>query len=184
MLKNITSLYKKLCLLFVIPIGFIFISCSCENFNSIKQEFDANEVVITGKILSVKPYYYLRDTNNAYKIFTSNTTLIKDYQKNYLAYIKSQYTEREFRDYTVQIEKKLKGNNLKNNIIIRTGVSDADCGYRFDIGKSYLIFASTSFWYLENKNIPEEDNTYITSLCNFNENMKTATKTVKIIEKY
>lgn len=184
--NKILEKYRKLYLLLIILIAWISISCSCENFNSIRQEFDANEVVITGKILAMKPYYYYKDTSNAYKSFTSNTTLMKNYQNNYLAYLHSEYTKWEFRDYTVEVEKKLKGINLKNTIIIRTGLGDADCGYRFEEGESYLIFASTHFWYLGDKhsNSNNENNVYITSLCNFNENIKTAKETVKIIEKY
>ena len=184
--NKILKQYSKLYLLILILVGWISISCTFENFNSIRQEFDANEVVITGKILSVKPYYYYKDTSNAYKSFTSNITLMKNYQNNYMAYLQSEYIKWEFRDYTVEVEKKLKGRKLKNTIIIRTGLSDADCGYRFDKGESYLIFASTHFWYLGDKqnNSNNEENVYITSLCNFNENIKTAKETVKIIEKY
>jgi hypothetical protein len=183
---NIIANYRKLHLLLTLVVGWISISCSCENFNSTRQEYDANEVVVVGKVLAVKPFYYLKDTSNAYKTFSSNITLMKNYQNIYLAYIHSEYTEWEFRDYTVQVDKKLKGKDLKDRIIIRTGVSDADCGYRFVKGQSYLIFASTRFWYLGDKkdSSQNESNVYMTSLCNFNENIKTAKETVKIYEKY
>ncbi len=156
----ITDKYRILYLFLTLFIGWISIACTCENYNTLKQEFDENEVVIVGEILDVKPFHYQSDANNTYKVY--------------------------MKDFTVRVEKKLKGKNLKKIIIIRTGDGDADCGYSFVKGNKYLIFASTHFWYLDDqmKNQKNENNIYTTSLCNLNENMKSEQETVIKIEKY
>lgn len=51
--------------------------------------------------------------------------------------IEDNYVDRKF---TVEISKVIKG-ELKNIVEIFTSIDDADCGYDFIIGRSYLIYA-------------------------------------------
>ena len=167
-------------------LGYFFISCTCENFNTTKQEYDGNEFVVTGTVLEKNIFYHLKDTTGASKRFYSDSTLIKD-NWNLKNFLQGYYLKQMFMDYSVKIIKKFKGRKTRDTVIIRTGMGDGDCGYHFEIGKSYLIFGTTNFWYLgKGKTNPDKirKDIFLTSQCQYNQELQYASSTIEEIKKY
>lgn len=48
----------------------------------------------------------------------------------------------KYMEYNLEVVKKYKGNIIDNKVIIRTGLGGSDCGYRFLLGKEYIIYGS------------------------------------------
>ena len=175
MKNRIISFSKKFRIVILLLALYFCFACTCENYNSLREEFDSGELVIIGKILQNKIYNYYRDTSSARTVFNSNKELKQLYKNNATAYISTNYTAVYLREYSVKIERKFKGIVLNDTITIRSGAGDHDCGARFVVGNSYLIFASTKKWYIDkdimSPNIENTRDVFMTSLCNYNENV-------------
>ncbi len=61
--------------------------------------------------------------------------------------------------FKLKVLKKYKG-NVSHNFTIVTGNGFGDCGFRFELGKKYLLFAQKSDFYNDGRKME-----YITSIC-------------------
>ena len=73
----------------------------------------------------------------------------------------------------LQLENSWKGNSSKE-ITIFTGLGNGDCGYPFEVGESYLIYANSS---------DENKNKLVTNICRRTTNLSDATEDLKILGK-
>lgn len=113
----------------VLLIIFIFYSnailpCTCIGKTKVKSEVKNSDVVIIGKVLSKE-----------------------------LLTIKDKYVPEEFylkkNEYTIQIIKKYKGEITSDTIKIVTGIGNGDCGFKFLIGESYIIYSEFQDAFIE-----------------------------------
>ena len=75
--------------------------------------------------------------------------------------------------YEFEITKTIKGKIKKEIVEIASAESGASCGYNFEIGKSYLVYARKSNQY-SSKTKNESD--FVTSLCDRNQKLKNVDK--------
>lgn len=70
--------------------------------------------------------------------------------------------------YLFEIETTLKGNLIKQTVEVASGIYGGSCGYYFEMGKSYLVYARNFTGSPNGTSAPFE---YETSLCDRNQEM-------------
>jgi hypothetical protein len=140
-------------------------ACKCDGTGTVKSSFNVSDAVISGRVISkeIVPY---SQTVNQDSVSAIKSRLKDDKQK--LQFFEMSYIVKvEF-----EIVEKYKGTNLRDTVTIYTAMNSASCGYKFDIGKSYIIYASRKsyldFMFMDkvdrNKGL-EIKNTYWTNIC-------------------
>jgi hypothetical protein len=140
-------------------------ACKCDGTGTVKGSFNGSDAVISGRVLSkeIVPY---SQTVNQDSVSAIKSRLKDDKQK--LSFFEMSYIVKiEF-----EIVEKYKGINLRDTVTIYTAMNSASCGYKFDLGKSYIIYASRKsyldFMFMDkvdrNKGL-EIKNTYWTNIC-------------------
>lgn len=124
-------------LLLLVQTGFC---CSCIGENSVKEEVKRSDLVIVGKILSRDEITLPRDENN------------------------SLGRESERVSFRVLVTSRYKGKIQSDTVTIITGFGGGDCGVRFKVGESYIIYAVEDIFigYGEHTKMP---NTFETNSC-------------------
>jgi len=125
------------------------IACGCSETNEslskkVEKAFSESDLIIRGKVIDLKIV-------NTGKHKSSTDPII----------------------YKFEITKVHKGNPKIQIIEITSAESEASCGYKFEFGKSYLVYASKSTYYPSKTNNKFD---YVTSLCNRNEKLKNVNK--------
>lgn len=128
---------KFLFLIFGLLAGFNGLACGCIGKQSVSEAFKASDLVVTARIIAV----------HEIKIW-NDTSLVKwDYNPAVDTITFEQYKFEEevygFHDleYTIVVESSFKGAKDDDTLKIRTGYGGGDCGFPFDLGKKYLIYA-------------------------------------------
>lgn len=98
-------------------------SCSCGSGLSIKEEFNNKDLIVTGRVVS-----------NELVAVDSTGKLIIQNEVNFYVY--------QFRRYQLEIKKVYKGHFSKDTIHVYSSSSDSNCGYFFQVGKSYLVYGT------------------------------------------
>jgi len=112
-------------------------ACWChEKSKSLEKEFDSRDLIFKGKVSSIDTLIYA-DT-----VYRSNN---RKRGKNYdVIYVVSLVIK-------VDILATYKGSGMLHNASIITGLGDGDCGFPFDIGSNYIIYADKQqFHVIEN----------------------------------
>lgn len=115
-------------------------SCSCIGENSVKDELKRSDLVVVGKILSKEEISLPRDENDS---------------------LRREIHRASFR---VLVTSRYKGRIQSDTITIITGFGGGDCGIRFTVGESYIIYAAKDIFigYGEHTEIR---NTFETNRC-------------------
>lgn len=90
--------------------------CSCVGTETVKQAFRASDVVIYGEVISIGKHNLSEELHYGDTIewFTN--------------------------EVTIKVTTNLKNGNAEF-VTVYTGMGDGDCGFNFQIGKSYLVYA-------------------------------------------
>ena len=101
-------------------------ACSCNYEKTLMEELKSRDLVVKATILSIDTLIYT-DTIKFREIKT-----LKDYSTIYVI------------NYLIKVLvlKKFKGEIIADTIPIITGLGGGDCGFPFEIGKEYLIYAN------------------------------------------
>jgi len=91
-------------------------ACSCISKANVKNEIKTSDVVIIGKVVAEKSFTIEVDSFPMLNI--------------------------NLKEYTFLIEKKLKGKTQQDTLKIVTGIGNGDCGFKFLLGKKYIVYAS------------------------------------------
>jgi hypothetical protein len=137
-----------LILIFTFPFTKTF-ACSCIETNEslskkVEKAFIQADLIISGTVIGTKKF------NNGKYMFSGNPII-----------------------YEFEITKTIKGKVKKEIIEIASAESDASCGYSFEMGKSYLVYARKSNEF-SSKTKNEFD--YTTSLCDRNQKIRKVNK--------
>ncbi len=91
--------------------------CSCFGTETVKQAFRASDVVIYGEVISIGKHNLSKELHYGDTIewFTN--------------------------EVTIKVTTNLK-NGSAEFVTVYTGMGDGDCGFNFQIGKSYLLYAN------------------------------------------
>ena len=97
--------------LFLTTFGTPVFASDCDGIPSFDTEFKSSDKIFSGQVVSIKPYI-------------------------------TQAGQKQFSEFVVElkINKAYKGTTTKN-IKVRTAVSIASCGYPFEKGKTFLVYA-------------------------------------------
>lgn len=109
-------------------------ACKCAGENSIKSSVDAASIVFTGKVLKVE-FETLAETINPDSL-TLARSLPHEGTKNYLdvpMVLKA----------TLVVNTDFKGVAKGDTIVVYTGIRGATCGFKFEAGKEYTVYATT-----------------------------------------
>lgn len=103
----------------------------------------------------VKKAFYKSDI-----VFTGNVVAITDLNTH-----PTRMSSSDPIQYTFEVIQKIKGVTTRENIQIISARSSASCGYAFQIGKTYIVYASISDHY---KTITQNESDYFTGSCRRN----------------
>lgn len=106
-------------------------------------------------------------------IFTGNVTAITDLKKR-----SNRYSSGDPIQYTFEIIEQIKGVDTKRKIQIISARSGSSCGYRFQIGKTYMVYAMGSDYYSKDTGNKLD---YSTSICSRNNHVARVSKKEKRI---
>jgi hypothetical protein len=139
-------------------------ACKCNGPGTVKESFKSSELIVYGKVIS-KDTVILSETIKEEDAKEVRERLKDSKQK--LQYFEMTYVLK----YELEIIEKYKGNALRKKIVIYTPLLKASCGYRFEKGKEYLVYASkgnflSMLFRKERENKPyEKDNAFWTNHC-------------------
>lgn len=108
-------------------------------------------------------------------IFTGNVIAIKDFNTH-----PTRSSSRDPIQYTFEIIEQIKGVDTKREIQIISERSGSSCGYRFQIGKTYMVYAITSNYHTTTTGNQID---YSTSICSRNNHVARVSKKEKRILK-
>jgi hypothetical protein len=140
-------------------------ACKCDGTGTVKNSLTTSDAVITGRVLSkeVIPYY---QTINQDSVSAVKSRLKGDKQK--LHFFEMSYILK----IELEVSEIFKGTDVRDTVTIYTAANSASCGYNFDKGKSYIIYASKKsyldFIFIDKVDRNEglaKENTYWTSIC-------------------
>lgn len=120
-----------------ICIHFYSFSCSCIGESTVKNAYKTANLVVVGKVVSVKTVKIWYDTTYVKWEYNPevDTVSLEEYKFNEEMY------GRHVMEFTVVVEQAYKGTKTNDTIQIRTGFGNGDCGINFNLGKNYLIYA-------------------------------------------
>jgi len=137
-----------LILIFIFSITKTF-ACSCIETNEslskkVEKAFNQSDLIISGKVIEVVIV-------NKAKMKSSADPII----------------------YKFEIIKTVKGKTEKEIIEIASEIGGASCGYKFELGKSYLVYARKSTHFAE---MTKNEFDFVTSLCDRNQKLNNVDK--------
>lgn len=154
----------------LVSTGYTLKRCSCVGTSSVNEAIEWSDVVVMGKILSKEliklirpPEFSAEDSLTSPKIFTPKVA-----------------------KYTLLVNSGFKGEFKSDTLEIYTGLGGGDCGFRFEIGRIYLVYADQNPYILlsDDWSYPTGKDIYWTNICTrtqiFDENeMKEIKKHIK-----
>lgn len=147
-------------------------ACSCIGERTVKEEIKHSDAVVNGTIIS----------KNLVTLFDSTSAAL--YGKANNDHLNRSLYETTVAKYEFVITSRYKGRFKSDTIEVYTGLGNGDCGIRFEVGKTYLIYGmmKTYFGQLNNDTpFPTGKNIIWTDTCS-----RTTSRTEEIaeIEKY
>jgi hypothetical protein len=109
-------------------------ACKCGGPGTIRESFAGGEVIVSGRVLSKELIPFSQAIN------PDSVSVIK-------ARLKDHKQKLQFFDMSyifkidLQITEKYKGILLTDTVTIYTAMNSASCGYSFDVGNSYIVYA-------------------------------------------
>lgn len=131
------------------------IACSCKGRRTVPEEVKHSDAVIVGKIVAKK---IITLVDSAYLVKYKHDSVARNLPRARLA----------IAEYEMVVDKTYKGRVTEDTITVYTGVNDADCGIRFEIGKQYLVYADRAAYYADHKKsfkFPVGNNIFWTNTC-------------------
>ena len=138
-------------------------ACKCESIDDIKDEFNATDVIVYGKVIS-KEYVTFSSTLNkkGLRRINSKNTLEEERQDSLYS--------KDILKIGMEILYTYKGKKIKKKIIIYTSRLSGACGYRgFNLGEEYQVYLSKNCYFgfiYKNASLDNSSyNGYWTNIC-------------------
>lgn len=121
-------------------------ACSCIGKETVKDAVKNAQSIVVGKIVAREKLYLFKASKTEYK-----SELDSIYRSKYFQY-----------SFAVEVITVYKGKKRKDTINIVTGAGSGDCGYNFEIGNLYIIYAKKTIYKMKKKRL----GTYmVTNIC-------------------
>ncbi len=149
----------KLIRVFLVFSSLFFLSeenfaCSCIGKRNVKSELKKSAVVFSGIVMHIE------------SVFIPDSTLVNDLKASgaNTDSISPNFLGDYMRMITLKVETKFKGSFKTDSISILTGFGSGDCGFPFELNKSYIVYANKRK-YAFGKSRPQIKNFYWTDIC-------------------
>ena len=143
-------------------------ACTCIGETTVEDDIKSSKLIFKGKVLK----------KEIITTYNTDTLLVKSFYKD----LKNKEDYNSYEDYkekiwgiqtlefTIEKVEIYRGRSKFKSIKIRTGFGGGDCGFNFDIGKTYLIFANNAEYLKFSKNRLKSKrrklkNIYETNIC-------------------
>ncbi|NQX97079.1 MAG: hypothetical protein HRT73_04250 [Flavobacteriales bacterium] len=182
---------KKLIITIIILISTTAIyACSCIGEVTVNEELKKSDLVIVGTVIDSQIVKFWGDTTSTKTFFDMgikqgeiDSSLSYEYWKN-----NNSFAYFELIDFTVIVEKRFKGTRQTDTITVRTGFGGGDCGFNFNVGQRYLIYAEEEHRIKYSQNKPGREKKeligiYRTNICWRTKPIAIAKKELRILKK-
>jgi hypothetical protein len=140
-------------------------ACKCDYPPTVKESYYKMDFIIHGRVTK-KEIVSFHETYKTDKAIEIKERLKTD-ERSLAFYLSEQVAK-----VTIEIIEVFKGESNNKTITIYTSISDASCGYNFDVNSDYLIYASRkgffNFRFLKESERQEDvvkENSYWTHIC-------------------
>lgn len=133
-------------------------ACSCVKKDSLEEAYSKADIVVQGVVVRSE-LVHLSDSIAISELIESGTPL--DSIDKYL-------TDLPMAKVYVEIETVYKGKISQETLIIYTGSNDGNCGFRFSVGRYYIIYGNRESYLRESFNerfLPNMNEFYWTYIC-------------------
>ena len=121
--------------------GFTAFCCNCLGQSSPEIEYKKSDVIFVGAITSSRIVKIWSDTTYArFAYKNSNSTLSYEEFK-----YQSEFFGSFMLEYVFEIDTLYKGEFSTDTLVIRTGFGKGDCGFKFEYGVDYLVYAISEY---------------------------------------
>jgi hypothetical protein len=114
-----------------------FYACTCIGTSTIEEDIKRADCVVYGKVMAAK---YLQFLDSSDADFYSSYIHRPMSHKDSMSYMYFHGVE-----YTLDVIKFYKGKKV-NKLAVITGLGHGDCGYQFEIGKEYIVYANQDYF--------------------------------------
>jgi hypothetical protein len=154
----------KLVILFILCLSKYAYACKCGGSLSVEESFKATTLIIHGKVLS-KELVLFSETIRPDKIKYIEEGLRSDQRKLEL------FQSNRVYKVTLEVVENFKESAKGHIITLYTSATSASCGYRFEVGKEYLLYGIRRDFLMgmflrddQDKDV-EKENTFWTNHC-------------------
>jgi hypothetical protein len=140
-------------------------ACKCAYDPTITESFKGSTLVVHGRVVNKKLISF------AETMRTSKANEVKERLKTDQQTLQLFETDYVF-EIKLEVVENFKGSSIRDTLTIYTTMSSGSCGYKFDLAKDYIVYASKkSFHYSmfltasERKDNFEKENTYWVHRC-------------------
>jgi hypothetical protein len=140
-------------------------ACKCGGPQTVKSSFEASYLVVSGQVLS-KELVPFSQTIKPDSVSAIKERLKGDKQN--LQFFEMSYIFK----IDLEIVERYKGTDLRDTVTIYTAMHSASCGYKFELGESYLVYASKTSYLgfmfrdkVDLSNGSQKEDTYWTNHC-------------------
>jgi hypothetical protein len=149
----------------LVVIGNSSYACKCDGERTIAGSFKGSALIVHGRVLSKQLVSFAETmrankANEVKEILKADQKKLQLFESNFIFEIK------------LEVVESFKGSSVRDTLTIYTTRNSSSCGYRFELGKGYIVYAlKKSFQYsmfltgLDEKESFEKDNTYWTNHC-------------------
>ena len=134
------------------------LACSCAGESTVEGEFKSSDIVLSGKVIN-SINEWVPDSSEI-KYMTEFGISIDSLDKRLIG----QY----FRKVQILIETLYKGKVNNDTLTIYTGMGGGDCGYHFNVGQKYILYADSDSYFAsfnKDQEFPDGENIYWTNIC-------------------
>ncbi|WP_153801166.1 hypothetical protein [Foetidibacter luteolus] len=142
------NLVKFLIIFFLVAVHHDLFACKCLPPKSVKEEMNNSDAVLVGRVLKKE----VVRINDSAKLMGNDSTGHPVFEEYVIM------------RYEIAVEKMYKGRATKSTVFVYTGSGGGDCGFHFELGGRYIIYANTAFYSLGFK-FPSGENIFYTSTC-------------------
>ena len=151
----------------IVTVGLLFLlsftlqatfACSCTPKSKIKVAYEGSQVVVSGEVIQVELEW------------TPDSTQIKELMA--LGWSADALEKKQigfhYKKVQLKVQTLYKGKTSSDTLTIYTGRGGGDCGFRFEAGKKYIVYADAKSYllpYRKDVKVPEGDNIYWTNIC-------------------
>jgi hypothetical protein len=133
-------------------------ACSCNGHRTTKEGFDSADLVAKVSVISIEEEWIPDSTRLKLKL--NNGVQMDTLEKRLLGF--------SLKRVTLVSKSLYKGKAFTDTLVVYTGRNGGDCGYGFEIGKDYILYANQESYlqsFFDDQEFPKGEDVYWTNIC-------------------